>query len=187
MAEFKIFRETALPGTLQPYAIYLVAPAATPQYVEMYVTNNDGTAAKRNINEADIQTMIDASVAGLSGLEIVADITERDALTLSANAMVLVLDATSETDVTSGGATYAYRHSNTSWTKVSETESMDISLSWASIVGKPTSTANDIDAAVANSHTHANKTQLDLIGQDGNGNLTYNGSTPVISWDSEGW
>ena len=35
MAIFKIFRETALPGTLQPYSIYIVAPAAKPNYVEI--------------------------------------------------------------------------------------------------------------------------------------------------------
>jgi hypothetical protein len=38
MATYSIYKETALPGTLQPHSIYLIAPAANPDYVEMYVT-----------------------------------------------------------------------------------------------------------------------------------------------------
>ena len=30
MATYQVFKETALPGTLQPHSIYLIAPAARP-------------------------------------------------------------------------------------------------------------------------------------------------------------
>jgi hypothetical protein len=42
MATVKIHKTTALPGTLEGHAVYLVAPASKPNYVEMYVTSADG-------------------------------------------------------------------------------------------------------------------------------------------------
>ena len=187
MSKFQIFRETALPGTLQPYALYIVAPTSKPNYIELYATNSTGTQAKRIIQDTDVQALIDASIAGLSSIEIVADIPARDALNPTNNIQVLVLDASADPAVSSGSATYIYRMSTTSWIKISESESMDVILNWDNIVGKPTSTANQIDTAVANSHTHTNKTQLDKVGEDVNGNLTYNGALPVIAWSSVGW
>lgn len=187
MATYRIYKETALPGSLQPHSIYLVAPAARPDFVEMYVTGASAATVKRIIDAAHVQDMIDASVAGMGGIEVVADIAARNALTPTTNLQVLVLDATGDATVASGAATYVYRLSNTTWYKISEAESQDVTLSWANITGKPTSSAASIDSAVTNSHTHSNKTQLDKVGEDGNGDFTYNGSLPKIAWASEAW
>lgn len=187
MATLKLYRETALPGTLEANAMYFVAPAARPDFVELYVTGNTAGAVKRIIDEAKVQAMIDAAGTGASTMEIVADIAERDALTLDANALVLVLDASADATVASGAATYAYRHSDTSWTKISEAESMDVVLQWSNISGRPSSAVADIDDAVTKRHSHSNKTELDKIGQDVSGNLTYNGSLPATGWASSNW
>jgi len=143
--------------------------------------------AKRVINEADVQALIDTSISGLGSIEIVDDITARNALNPTANIQVFVIDASDDTTVTSGGATYIYRLSTTSWIKISESESLDLVLSWANLTGKPSSSVTDIDNAVSLRHTHANKSELDKIGEDVNGNLTYNGALPVIEWTSVGW
>ena len=187
MATYKIFKETALPGSLQPHAIYLIAPAARPDYVEMYVTGAVATTVKRIIDAAHVQDMIDASLAGVGGVEVVDNIAARNALTPATNIQVLVLDATGDATVTSGAATYIYRLSTTSWHKISEAESQDVVLSWANITGRPSSSPAAIDAAVGNAHTHTNKTQLDKVGEDGGGNMTYNGQLPKTGWDSEAW
>jgi len=187
MATFKIFRETALPSPLEPYSLYVVAPTAKPDYIELYASNSNGSAVKRIIQNTDVQALIDASLAGISAIEVVADITARNALNPTTNLQVVVLDASADATVTSGSATYIYRLATTEWIKISEAESMDVVLSWDNIVGKPTSTASQIDTAVANSHTHTNKTQLDKIGEDVNGNFTYNNTLPVIAWSSVGW
>ena len=187
MATFKIFRETALPGALEPYALYVIAPTAKPNYIELYASDATGTSAKRIIQDTDVQALIDASISGLSGIEVVADITARDALTPTTNIQVLVLDASADPTVTSGAATYVYQLSNTTWYKISEAESLDVVLDWNNLTNGPTSTPAQIDTAVANSHTHANKTQLDKIGENGDGNLTYNSLLPVIAWTSVGW
>lgn len=187
MATFKIFKETSLPGTLQPHAVYLIAPAARPDYVEMYVTGASASLVKRIIDAAHVQDMINASLAGVGGVEVVDNIAARNALTPSSNIQVLVLDATGDATVNSGAATYIYRLSTTTWHKISEAESQDVILSWANITGRPTSSAAAIDTAVANSHTHTNLTELNKIGEDGNGDLTYNGSLPKMAWDSEAW
>jgi hypothetical protein len=189
MAEYKVFKETALPSTinLEPHSIYLVAPSARPEYVEIYVTGVSTSTVKRVIDQSDVQAMIDSEVAALSAIEVVADIAARDALTLAANTQVMVLDATADTTVDSGAATYIYRQSDTSFTKIAEYESLDVILNWNDIVGGPSSSPTDIDDAVAKRHVHANKTELDLITQDGNGKMLYNGALPVTAWDSVNW
>ena len=187
MASVKIYKETALPGTLQANSIYLVAPAGSPAYVEMYVTGTSATTVKRIINEADIQAMISASLAGMSGLEIVANIAERNALTLRNGLQALVLDATADTTVNLGAAMYVYLLATAEWIKISEYESLDLVLEWSAIQNKPASSVADIDDAVNKKHLHANKTQLDKIGEDGDGNFTYNNALPKIAWDTTGW
>lgn len=189
MAEFKIYKETALPGTLDAHAIYLIAPAGVTDYVEMYVTQSNGVA-RRMLNENDVQALITAAAFGNSNtIEIVDDIVARTALiaTLTQNALILVLDASDDPTVTANGATYAYRHSDQSVTKLSETESMDMILSWDNITGRPTSSPAQIDAAVAAIHSHTNKTQLDKIGEDAQGNMTYGGVIQSPEWGATNW
>jgi hypothetical protein len=188
MATYKVFKETALPGSLQPHSIYLVAPVAHPGYLEIYVTDTAGTATRRTHKVEDIQAMIDSSLAGMSGgATIVDNIAARDALNKTNGLTVLVVDASADPTVDTGAATYVYRESNASWVKISEYESLDISLSWANITGRPASSVADIDDAVTKRHTHANKTQLDKIGEDGNGDLTYNGENVAPKLNSAGW
>jgi len=185
MAVFKVHKTTVVPNTYSGHEIYLVAPASKPDYVEMYVTNAAGNAIRRIITSDDVQNMIDASIS--NGVTIVNDIAARNALSPYNGMQVLVLDATADSTVTSGAATYVYRESTTSWVKISEAESMDVVLDWANIQNKPSSSVSAIDSAVANSHTHSNKTQLDLISQDGDGNLTYNGNPPRARLETTGW
>lgn len=186
MATYSIYKETTLPGTLQSHSIYLIAPPARPDFVEMYVTGASASTVKRVIDSAQVQSMIDATVAGVSNLEVVANIAARNALNPTKNIQVLVLDATGDATVSSGAATYVYRFSTTSWIKISEAESQDVVLQWANIQNKPTSSVADIDDAVTKKHSHVNKTELDKVGESG-GYFTYNGSKPVIDWNSVGW
>lgn len=188
MPTFKVFRETALPGELQPYSIYFIAPSGDSDHVEIVVTNNNGTASRHVINKTEIQAMIDASMAsaGANDLVIVADITARDALTPDGNLYAYVTDATGDSTVESGGATYLYNHATSTWLKVSEAESMDVVLDWSKIQNGPSSTPANIDDAVTKRHSHSNKTQLDEIGEAG-GEMTYKGSQVKTEWSSTGW
>lgn len=186
MSVLKQFKVTALPSTLENNSIYYVTSAVVG-YVEVYVTSSTGTA-RRVPRVEDIDAKIATAVQGLAEIAVYADISDRNTNALNnQHKYVLVRDATGDNTVTSGSATYLYDTANTAWVKVSESESIDVVLSWANITGKPTSTPASIDSAVANSHTHNNKTQLDLIGQDANGNITYNSAPVKISWDSEAW
>lgn len=187
MATFQVFKETALPGTLQANSIYLIAPVGSPDYVEMYVTGTSAATVKRILNEADIQAMISAFLSGAANMDIVADIAARDALTPVNGSMCLVLDASADATVVAGAAAYVYQLSTAAWIKIAEYESMDLELTWAALQNKPTSSVADIDDAVSKRHSHTNKTQLDKVGEDGSGYLTYNGSLPKIAWDSASW
>jgi hypothetical protein len=57
---------------------------------------------------------------------------------------------------------------------------MDVVINWANIQNKPTSSVVDIDDAVTKKHTHTNKTELDKVGEDGNGYFTYNSQNYVV-------
>jgi hypothetical protein len=182
MAVVKIYKETTLPATVEANSIYLVAPAAKPNYLELYVTSSDGSQVRRVITDDDV-----LALSG-SGVRIVDTIADRDAITPKANGMlVYVLDATGDSTVSSGAASYLWRESTTQWVKLTEYESMDVSVQWSSIQGRPASTPAAIDSAVAASHAHANATELAQIGQDGSGNLTYGGLPPRARLETAGW
>jgi hypothetical protein len=188
MAVIKIHKVTALPASLDGHAVYLVAPASKPNYVEMYVTNADATVTKRVITSDDVQAMIDASISAAGGgVTIVNTISDRDALTKHNGMYVLVLDATGDNTVTSGSASYVWRDANSSWIKLTEYESLDLQLTWDKITGKPSSTPAQLDTAVTNSHTHSNMTQLSKIDEDANGNLIYGGNPPRARLETAGW
>ena len=187
MPAIKIHKTTTLPGTLEGHSIYLVAPAAKPNYVEMYVTNADATAVRRVITEQDVINLISASGSAGSSIQIVSDIAARNTLTPANGQLVYVLDATGDPTVASGAASYIWKASTSEWIKLTEFESMDVVVRWSNIQGAPTSSPSAIDAAVANSHTHANMTELNKIGEDSNGNFTYNGQPPRARLEVAGW
>lgn len=188
MADLKIYKETALPAPTEANALYLVAPGGDASALEVYATDSTGTVARRVPTKSDINSMIDAKLSGAGGgLVVVDDIAARDALgTPDGGTMVLVLDASDDATVDSGAATYVYV-TGTGWVKISEAESLDLILDWDDIQNGPSSTAANIDQAVNWRHQHSNKTQLDKIGEDGNGNLTYGGARPTVAWASTGW
>lgn len=148
----------------------------------MYVSSRDGTSLKRHINEADIKALINAAAAAQSKYVVVADIAERDRLT-DKSASVYVKNATADRTVKRGGAFYLY--DTNGWIKVSEAESMDLNLDWASLAGKPNSSPSSIDSAVQKAHSHSNATQLDKIGEL-DGKLAYGGKL-VATTINDAW
>lgn len=189
MSALKFYKVTSLPQTLAPDAFYLVLNSG---YSESYVTDSSGVA-KAIGNSAMITALANAAInsalAAYNALEIASNITARNALpaTRPHNFLVLVVDATGDTTVSSGAALYAYNQGSSAFSKVAEYESMDVVLQWTSIQGRPTSAPAQIDSAVSQAHTHANKTTLDQLGDDGNGNLTYKGSGVTTTWAATNW
>lgn len=177
MAEqiYQVRKATAVPSVpTTSNTIFYVAPTGNTTYVEVYVSNAAGDAVRRVINENDVKALISTQISGLNKMQIVADITARNALT-DKTTLVYVKNATGDATVKSGGASYIYDSSASAWVKISEFESMDITLDWNNLQNKPNSTPANIDNAVANSHTHANKTQLDDISEL-NDKLAYKGA-----------
>lgn len=177
MASYQVFKETAVPGSLVANGIYIITDPNNANFLSVYVTDNAGVATRRTPNQADIQALI-ASAQGNANF-VVADITARDALTPATGDTAWVTDASADGTVDSGAAQYVWDGS--AWVKISEAESMDITINWSDVVGRPSSSAAAIDAAVSNSHTHANKTQIDKIGENGDGDPTYDGTDLVLT------
>jgi hypothetical protein len=184
----KFHKVATLPGTLDPDSFYFVEAGS---HTESYVTDDAGVA-KSIGNSAMINTLIQDALAGWSGdanaLDIVADIAARDALTatLDRNAMILVIDATGDSTVSSGSALYAYASSTDQVYKLAEYESMDAVIQWSAIQGRPSSTAAQIDSAVGQAHSHANKAVLDKFGES-SGAPTYNGAPIQSNWTTNNW
>ena len=83
-----------------------------------------------------VQAFLDSlPSAGGAGAKVVADITARDALTTTEGLIAYVVDATGDSTVKVGGASYIYDGSN--WIKISEFESMDAVINWTDVQGKP--------------------------------------------------
>lgn len=184
MAKLNVFKETSLPGTLAPNSLYLILNG---DYCESYVSNSAGVG-KLVGNTTMINELITAAGAGTATneLEIVADITARDALSLAQNTLVLVEDASADATVDSGAALYIYKQSTDTYSKLTEYESLDVIVNWTDIVGRPNKTKLEIEQAVDASHTHANKPQIDKVGEDGDGDITYGGE-PVMQTKTTNW
>lgn len=183
--EFKIFKETVVPTSWLPNSVYYIKTAGST-HMEIYTTSSNGTP-QRIINEADITAMIASGIQASNTLKIVATIAELVALNPTVTTAAYVTDATGDNTVASGGAYYLYNTVTSAWIKTGEAESMDVVINWAAIQNKPASTVAQIDQAVTDSHTHANKTSLDKIGQNANGHLTYDGQLPYTGWETTSW
>lgn len=185
MAMFKVYKMTALPAQLDANSIYYIAPSGDSTYVEEYVTDQSGKV-RRVFNKSDALAMITEKMQGVGHVTVVDTITSRDAIQNPLEGSeVIVINATGDSTVSKGGARYL--RNGGAWVKTSEMESMDLVLDWTHLSGKPTSTPTTIDDAVNKRHTHNNKTQLDLIGQDSDGNITYNGKPVKTAWESTEW
>lgn len=203
----KFHQVSTLPVTLDADAFYFVLNG---DYAESYLTDNNGVA-KMIGNSVMINELIQAAFNATN--HVVADITARDAISpADVGDLALVTDATADTTVDAGAATYVY--DGTAWVKISEYESLDVVVDWSDIQNGPSSTPAAIDAAVANSHTHANLTvldqitnagsgqiitaaertaithtnraALDKIGEDADGCMTYDG-TAIDKWATNNW
>lgn len=186
----KFHKVTVLPGTLEADSFYYVVNGA---YAESYITASDGTA-KSIGNSAMITAIADARISAAaaanasSPIDIVADIAARNVLTAAAtmNRIILVTDATGDATVAAGAALYVWDETAGSVSKIAEYENMDVTLTWASIVDKPTSAPSLIDDAVTKRHTHANIASLDKIGEAA-GALTYDGQAVSANWNTTNW
>ena len=182
MSVAKFHKVAVLPGSLDSNAFYFIENGT---YAESYVTNSSGVARSVG-NSVMINALIASSIASLNTIQKVADISARNALTLTSNAMILVVDATGDGTVTAGSALYFYTHIGTTFTKVAEYESMDVTTAWTNITGKPTSAVADIDDAVTKRHSHSNMSVLDKWSESG-GQPLYDGASVLAGWTTVSW
>ncbi len=185
-AQMKVHKVNTLPGVLEASALYIVKSADTG-LLDLYVSANDGLTARHIISKTEIQSMVNPAVAGASNIFVVADIAARDALAPTVVTQAIVVDATNDTSVALGSATYVYDPVGDAWSKIAEHESMDAVLQWANIQGRPSSTVAEIDDAVAKKHAHANMSTLDKFSQDVDGQPTYNGDNLHVYLSSDQW
>lgn len=187
MTQIRIARVLALPAQneLTASTMYIVQGSAAAE-AQLYFTGTDASNVRHLPTNAEIDQKISTAIDGFSDMQVVPTIADRDALALTRTTLVLVLDATADSTVTNGSALYVYDFANTTWHKVSEYESLDLTLTWDAIQGRPESSVAAIDDAVAKAHTHANKTVLDDL-TDASGQLAYKGSPIANVVDVAEW
>jgi len=198
----------ALPaiGSRAPYTMYVVKDGVR---ADTYYTGSEADTIYTGMsyNEmytafmSDVNTAIGNAVTSAAELKVVADLTAMTTYSTASGAtkplMALVIDPRAgnaninevaitggDTTVVGGSATYIWDHTMETWYKIAEQESMDLVLSWANLQDKPTSTVAQIDQAVADSHTHANMAVLNLLTEDVDGALNYNGVALVTFQDT---
>lgn len=185
MSVINFAKVPALPSTLAPSTVYFV-PGASPEFLEIYVTDKTGSSARHVPSVGDINSRIADAIGQLSAVKIAANIAARDALAPTTVTQVLVIDATADSSVTGGAATYIFNPADSSWTKISEFESLDRILQWSELQGKPTSAVADIDDAVNKRHSHVNKELLDTV-EIVSGELKVNGDFVRVHLEEEAW
>ena len=186
MAILKIEKVNTLPGVYTASTLYMVKNATNVNLFDLYLSTSDGSSVRHIISEGDIDSKINNALAAMNTALVVADITERDALTLNTVTTVLVLNATGDPTVEVGGATYIYNPATTTFYKIAEHQTIDAVINWTDIVGRPTSSPAAIDSAVTNSHTHTNKSLLDGLSEVGN-HLYLNGAPVRAYLEVESW
>lgn len=181
--------------------------ANTTVYDHVTNTNIHLSAAERamftNLNQANGLVQLDAngfvptSNINPAVLAITTEFANIAAMLASTDVepgqLVWVNDATGDTTVTSGWAIYRKRvgvsidyTQLTGWTKVAESEGLDVVVQWNNIQGKPSATPAQIDQAVTDDHTHTNKAALDLLADTSTGGVTglsFNGE--AVAFQSE--
>lgn len=179
MSLLRIERVLGLPETFEPSTMYInkVENGSEDFLVELWFTGADSIPV-RVFTRDDANTDINDALSNFNNILIVEDIQERDSLDITHSTLVLVRHAEDDVTVTTGAALYVSEGmgSEVTFHKVAEYESMDVNFSWDNIQGKPNSSAFQIDTAVDNSHTHENMSELQKIGENAQGQLTYNGN-----------
>lgn len=187
--ELGFHKVTALPQTAAADSIYFVGDTGDAT-AQLYVTDSNGAVAEiatDAVITAIAQGLITSAMSAQNSVEVFATIALRDAATLTRNSLVVVTDASADPTVTSGSAMYIYEVGPDTFGKLTEFESLDVTLNWSGIVGRPTSSPALIDDAVAKRHTHANKPVLDTLGENAQGQLTKGGAVIGSHWTTAAW
>ena len=194
----QISKVSALPaaGSRQANTMYLVGNTNFADSLEIHMTSSDAAATLHVPTKSEISAMIGSQIASYNNIRVVATYADMTDLSIENRSMVvMVLDATADTSVGSGGAAYVLQATGTveapvaTVYKIYEFESLNENfvLNWSAIVGKPTSSADAIDDAVAKAHSHANVALLDGLATNGDGNLTLNGVAVGTVLVNAGW
>lgn len=138
------------------------------------VNGSDGNigGSASTMTHQEVYDLIVETNKVISSIKLVSTIAERDSLTLDKDTLVLVIDATEDPTVDSGGAGYLYIYGDGVYAKFFETEGLDIELLWDNIIGRPLSSPEDIDNTVSLKHEHSNKAVLDKLSVNEIGQLT---------------
>jgi len=129
----EIIKVLSLPVTLAPNTIYATKDGASGSI--LHLTNTLGSVVFSTPSLAVIDSRVASVTGGIVVYSTYADMTSSAAPTT--NTMLHVIDATGDTTVLAGGATYLYVLSTANYVKISEFESMDLILSWDNILNKP--------------------------------------------------
>ena len=194
----QISKVNALPavGSRQANTMYLVGNTEFADSLEIHMTSSDAAATLHVPTKSEITAMIGGQIASFNNIRVVATYADMAALVAENHSMVvMVLDATGDATVTTGGAAYVLQATGTaqapaaSYYKIYEFEALNENfvLNWSAIVGKPTSSAAAIDDAVAKAHSHANLALLNGLATNGDGDLTLNGVAVGTVLVNAGW
>lgn len=171
---FVIVRVRELPAEPTPNTMYIIRPS-DGEFVSVVFTGFDPSDPARLMTVDDVSSVVESAIeqAATESAEVffVDNITAMWALAPMGNAIAYVADTSGDPTAVNAKGAYIYHREAGLW--VAMPSGAD-EIKWTDIVGRPNSTAAQIDAAVQASHTHSNKSVLDRI-SDVDGTLKYRG------------
>lgn len=181
----QIIRDFELPVGTEPNTLYLIAKEDRPDLpLSAYVTDKENqlrTLFSMDVVDEAIRGAVEEGVNTRLLSKVVADLTERDALELASDALVLVRNNDYVPGAQQQGPMcYFFVHETREWFPIAGGSGGV--ASWETIYGKPVSSVASIDEAVTQRHTHGNKEVLDQIGETNDGRLTYKGAPLGNVW-----
>lgn len=179
-----ISRVTQLPTPLVKDTVYFIKPTGSDRATIVIVGNSINDVGHL-LTHAEMDAAIADAVASLSSVFVVPDIESMSNLTVTSNALAYVNDTSGDPGATGDAGAYVYDVAEDIWLPMPGT--LRKVIEWDSITGRPVSSVEDIDAAVAWRHLHPNEAVLNNLNEV-NGQLVYSGDAVTqVYFDEPGW
>ena len=180
MSVLTIVRVNQLPNPLAGNTIY-ITKADAADIAQIHFTNNDGSEVRHLLGLEEVYSIAQSQVQANSLFYVAPTLTGMLGLSPQKTAMIYVIDASTAENQNAGAAWYLYDAQTSTHTKLNVG-----SANWGDVQGRPQSGVDAIDAAVQNSHAHANLSVLDRFSQNENGAVCFDGK-PIVTYGAMEW
>lgn len=164
---FTISRVTTLPSPLVPNTMYIIRE--TPNLAKLAFVGDTPSVLATTYSRVDAQNDITEAIAEAKSVYVFGTYSAMLVVRPEVAAIAYVKNASGDPTATTPSAAYAWDPLDTTWHLLpGAAGGAPVDVQWDRIIGRPTATPVQIDLAVTQSHTHANKVVLDQLSEANN-------------------